>query len=155
VTGNYVYADPNQRVAFQSDPSVFTGTWSLGLVLSYDIGGLPAVLDDIKAQDLASQKAKSDETRQRNAVVMDVENCLVNLQRAMRDLDSTKAMVGQADENLRVMQDKVAAGSAKDLDLSSAKFDLLRMNFAVTNKLIDALIAEADLSRATASEDLK
>jgi hypothetical protein len=64
-------------------------------------------------------------------------------------------MVAQAEENLRVVQGRVAAGTAKDIDLSSSKFDLLRMNFAVTNKRIDALIAQADLARATASEDLK
>ena len=59
------------------------------------------------------------------------------------------------EENLRVVQGRVAAGTAKDIDLSSSKFDLLRMNFAVTNKRIDVLIAQADLARATASEDLK
>jgi outer membrane protein TolC len=154
ITGNATYADPNQRVAFQSS-SFFTLTGSVGLAASYDIGGVPAALDDIKSQTLAASKAKSDEQRQRNAIVMDVENCVVNLARALRDLASTQSMVAQAEENLRVTQSKVAAGTAKDIDLSSAKFDLLRMNFAVTNKRIDALVAQADLERATASEDMK
>ncbi len=155
LTGNYAYSDPNQRVPFQTDPWLFTGTWALGLVVNYDIGGVPAALDDIKAQTFAASKAKSDEARQRNAVVMDVETCIVNLERAMRDLASAQAMVGQAEENLRVVQGRVAAGTAKDIDLSSSKFDLLRMNFAVTNKRIDAIIAQADLARATASEEFK
>jgi outer membrane protein TolC len=155
VTGNFTYADPNQRVAFQTDPWEFTGTWAVGLQISYDIGGVPAALDDIKAQGLAASKAKADEARQRNAVAMDVETCIVNLARARRDLGSTQAMVEQAKENLRVMQDKVSAGSAKALDLSSSKFDLLRFDFAVTNKRIDALIAQADLERATAFEEAK
>ena len=124
-------------------------------MVNYDIGGVPAALDDIKAQTLAASKAKSDEVRQRNAVVMDVENCIVNLERAVRDLGSIQSMVAQAQENLRVVQGRVAAGTAKDIDLSSSKFDLLRMNFAVTNKRIDVLIAQADLARATASEELK
>ncbi len=124
-------------------------------MVNYDIGGVPAALDDIKAQTLAASKAKSDEARQRNAVVMDVETCIVNLERALRDLGSAQSMVAQADENLRVVQGRVAAGTAKDIDLSSAKFDLLRTNFAVTNKRIDAIIAQADLARATASEEMK
>ena len=86
---------------------------------------------------------------------MDVENCIVNLGRAMRDLASTESMVAEAQENLRVVQDRVAAGTAKDIDLSTAKFDLLRTNFAVTNKRIDALVAQADLVRATASEEMQ
>lgn len=155
LTGNFTYADPNQRVPFQTDPLLFTGTWAVGLMVNYDIGGVPAALDDIKAQTLAASKAKSDEARQRNAVVMDVETCIVNLERALRDLGSAQSMVAQADENLRVVQGRVAAGAAKDIDLSSAKFDLLRTNFAVTNKRIDAIIAQADLARATASEEMK
>jgi outer membrane protein TolC len=155
LTGNFAYADPNQRVPFQTDPTLFTGTWALGLQLDYDIGGIPAALDDIKAQTFAASKAKADEERQRNAVVMDVESCIVDLERARRDLASTEAMVAQAEENLRVVQGRMAAGSAKDIDLRSSQFDLLRMEFAVTNKRIDILIAEADLARAVASEELK
>ncbi|HTX73914.1 MAG TPA: TolC family protein [Rectinemataceae bacterium] len=155
LTGNFSYADPNQRVAFQSDPWLFTGTWALGLQISYDVGALPAAMDDIKAQGFAASKAKADETRQRMAVVMDVETSLVNLERAMRDLATTEAMVAQAQENLRVMQGRVAAGTAKDIDLASAQFDLLRTDFAVTNRRIDVLIAQADLDRATAASDLQ
>jgi outer membrane protein TolC len=154
ITGNFTDADPNQRVAFQTS-SFFTPTWALGIQLSYDIGGVPAALDDIKAQALAATKAKSDEDRQREAIVMDVEGCILNLERAARDLASTQSMVGQATENLRVMQGRVAAGSAKDLDLSSTQFDLLRTNFAVTNKLVDLIVAQADLDRATAARDVK
>jgi outer membrane protein TolC len=155
VTGNYVYADPNQRVAFQSDPYKFTGTWALGLQLSYDIGGVPAALDDIKAQSLAASKARADEDKQRRTVALDVENCIVSLERARRDLASTAAMLDEANENLRVAEGRVAAGTAKDIDLNSSRFDLLRSEFAVTNRRIDLLIALADLARATASEDLK
>jgi len=155
LSGSYTYADPNQRVAFQTDPWLFTGTWAVGLLLSYDVGSLPAALDDIKSQTLAASKAKADEDRQRYAVVLDVETCIVNLERALRDLVSTRAMVAQAQENLRVMEERVAAGTAKDIDLNTAKFDLLRIDFSVTNKRIDVLIAQADLARATASEELK
>jgi outer membrane protein len=151
LSGNVTVADPNQRAAFQTTDK-FVATGALGLLVSYDIGGIPAALDDIKAQGLAASKAKSDEARQRNAVVMDVENAIVNLDRAGKNLASTMAMVEQARENLRVVQGRVAAGTAKDIDLRSSQFDLLRMEFAVTNKRIDALIAQADLARATASE---
>jgi outer membrane protein TolC len=154
LTGNVTLADPNQRAAFQTT-SRFLATGTIGIQVSYDAGGLPATLDDVKAQDLALSKAKSDETRQRNAVVMDVEGAIVNLERARADLASTSAMVEQARENLRVVQGRVAAGSAKDIDLRSSRFELLRMEFAVTNRRIDALIAQADLSRAAASEDVE
>jgi outer membrane protein TolC len=151
VTGNLTVADPNQRAAFQTT-SLFLATGTLGLQVNYDAGGVPGALDDIKAQVLAASKAKSDETRQRNAVVIDVETAIVNLERARRDLASTLAMVDQARENLHVVQGRIQAGSAKDYDLHSSQFELLRMEFAVTNKRIDALIAQADLARAAALE---
>ena len=153
LTGNLSVADPNQRAIVQQEAFVTTG--SIGLVVNYDIGGLPIAMTEIKAQGLAASKAKSDEERQRRAIVLDVEACVVNLARAMSDLESTRAMVAQAEENLRVVQGRIAAGTAKDIDLSTSSFDLLRINFAVTNKRIDLLIAQADLARATASEDLK
>jgi hypothetical protein len=64
-------------------------------------------------------------------------------------------MVAQAEENLRVVQGRVAAGTAKDYDASSSQFDLIRMQFAVTNKRIDALVAQADLARATAAAKME
>jgi outer membrane protein TolC len=150
LTGSASLADPSPRALVQTEK--FAASGSVGLLVTYDVGGLPAALDDIKAQTLAAQKAASDEARQRNAVAMDVENCIVALERARRDLASTAAMVAQAEENLRVAEGRAAAGTAKDIDLSQSRFDLLRMEFAVTNKRIDALIAQADLARACASE---
>jgi outer membrane protein TolC len=153
ITGSGSLADPNQRALKPEEKFVASG--SVGLLVSYDVGGIPAALDDIKAQALSAQKASSDAKRQRNAIVIDVENCIVALERARRDLASAEARVAQAQESLRIVRSKAAVGTARDYDLSSSEFDLIRMEFSVSNKRIDALIAQADLARATAAEDLK
>ncbi len=155
LTGNYILADPNQRMAFQTDPWLFTGTWSLGVVISYDLGGLPSTLADTRAGSNTLDKIRADAQKQRNNVVLDVRTCILNFKRARADLSLVKGMVDQAEENLRVTQERHKAGSANNLDLLRAQLALLRANFAVTNNEIDVKIAAADLARAVAQEEIR
>ena len=153
--GNYTLADPNQRVPFQTDPNAFTGTWALGLQLSYELGGLPANLAEVTGQAQALKKTQADAEKQRRTVVLDVRACIISLERARRDLTLTQGNVEQAAENLRVAQQRLSAGTANDLDVLTAQFNLLRANFAVTNREIDAQIASADLARAIALDQVR
>jgi outer membrane protein len=155
VLGNLTLADPNQRVPFQTDPTVFTGTWALGLQVGYDIGGLPATLKECAAQEQALKKTQADAEKQRNAVVLDVRTCIIGVERTRRDIALTRGAVDQAVENLRVAQQRLAAGTANDLDVLTAQFNLLKANFAVTNRQVDAQIAAADLARAVALDQVR
>ncbi|HUJ75357.1 MAG TPA: TolC family protein, partial [bacterium] len=153
--GNYTVADPNQRVPFQTDPTIFTGTWALGLQLSYDIGGLPSNLAECQAQEQALRKTRADAEKQGNAVILDARTCIINLERARRDFTLTQGTVDQAVENLRVAQQRLSAGTANDLDVLTAQFNLLKTGFAVTNRQIDVQIASADLARAIALDPVR
>jgi outer membrane protein len=155
LTGSFVFADPNPRVAFQTDPSMFTGTWSLGMLLSYDIGGLPANLAAREAQADSAAKSRADEQRQRETVVLDVKNCLLTFQHARSDYALISGMIDQAKENERVVAQRVATGTANDLDQLSARTARLKMEFMIANKLIDQQIAAADLERAAALSDIR
>jgi outer membrane protein TolC len=153
--GNYTFADPNPRVPFQTDPTIFTGTWALGVQLGYDIGGLPANLAECTAQTQALKKTQADAQKQRTTVILDVRTCIISLERTWRDITLTQGNVEQAEENLRVVQQRLSAGTANDLDVLTAQFNLLRANFAVTNRQIDARIASADLARAIALDQVR
>jgi outer membrane protein TolC len=155
LTGNYTYADPSQRVPFQTDPSIFTGTWALGIQIGYDIGGLTANLSEINAQGKALRKTEADAQKLRNSVTLDVRTCIISLERARRDLALTRANVDQATENLRVSRERLANGTASNLDVLTAQFNLLKADFAVTNRSIDVQIASADLARAAALDEVK
>jgi outer membrane protein len=150
LTGSYAFADPNPRVYFQSDPWKFTGTWSLGLSVSYDLGGLPANLSAREAQADSLAKSRSDDRRQRETVELDVRSCLLSFEQARTDYGIVSSMIDQALENERVTERRVAAGTASDLDLESAKMSRLKVEFSIANKLIDEQIAAADLERAAA-----
>ncbi len=151
LTGNYTLANPNSRVFFQTE-SQFTGTWALGIQLSYDLGGIPANLSERSASIQAAEKAASDAEKQRNAVTQDVRACILSLKRARRDLELTRAMVEQAGENARVARQRLGAGRANDLDVSTADLGVSRADFSVTNREIDVQIASADLARAVAKD---
>ncbi|HTZ50055.1 MAG TPA: TolC family protein [Spirochaetia bacterium] len=150
VTGGLLYADPNPRVAFQSDPGLFTATWQVGVSLSYDLGGLPANLAARDAQADAAARSKSDEKRQREMVILDVESTLLAFQQARGDYLLVSGMIEQARENERVTAQRVAAGTANDLDQLASRIARLKIEFAISNKLIDQQIAAADLERAAA-----
>jgi len=154
ITGGYTLADPNPRVAFQTDPWAFTGTWSLGVQLSYDVGGIPANLEEKKAQELGVKKARADAAKLTTTVVLDVRTCVLNLTRARTDLELISDMVAQAEENVRVAQRRYEAGTLNEASRLSEQLGLLRAQFAVFNKQIDVQIAAADLLRATALETL-
>jgi outer membrane protein len=154
LTGNYTFADPNQRVGFQTDPWKFTGTWAVGILITYDIGGLPGVISAREAQTCTLLQSKADEEKQKKAVTRDVRSCLMTLARVQRDLRLTTGMVSQAEENLRVISQKYDLGVSGESDLLSAQLGLLQSHSTVMNKQIDVQIAEADLYRATASGKL-
>ncbi|MGA2976717.1 MAG: TolC family protein [Spirochaetia bacterium] len=155
LTGNYTYADPNQRVPFQTDPTIFTGTWAIGVQIGYDIGGVGTNLAAVKAQEQALKKTQADGDKQRNTVTLDVRTCIISLEQARRDVALTQGAVDQATEDVRVAQQRLASGTANDLEVLTAQFNLLRANFSVTNREIDAQIASADLARATALDEVK
>ena len=133
----------------------YAGTWALGIQLNYDIGGLPTTLAERAAQAQALKKSKADAEKQASAVILDVRSCIISLERTRRDVALTRGSVDQATENLRVARQRLSAGTASDLDVLTSEFNLLKANFAVTNRQIDAQIATADLARAIALDTMR
>lgn len=155
LTGNYTLADPNQRVAFQSDPWKFTGTWSLGVAVSWDIGGIPANLLEKQAQEYGIEKARADVSRQEELIRLDVGSCALAYEQARHDAALVARMLDQAKENERVVQQRSKAGTASSSDLLAASIARLRSEFSIVNKQIDLQIAAADLCRAAALADVE
>ncbi|WP_028974807.1 TolC family protein [Spirochaeta cellobiosiphila] len=147
--GNYTYANPNSRVFLQSDPD-FVGTWSLGVGINYDLGGLPSHMTAAKTSQTSINRAQVQRQQQENSIIKDVRNCYLSYTQLKKDLDHVKKMLGSAQENERVTKQRVASGTASDLDQLEASVLRLQREFAIVNKQIDLQIATADLLRATA-----
>jgi outer membrane protein TolC len=152
LTGNLAYSDPDPRAFPPVDK--FNLTWSAGVRLRYDLGGLPGALKRREAAASDLEKARADLEKTRNGIALDVRRCLLTLNKTRNSLELTKGMVKQAEENLRVTKARFDNGMLKRSDLLLAQIALLRARFAITNKTIDIEIAEADLQRALASKPL-
>jgi len=149
LTGNFTYANPNSRVAFQSE-SRFTGTWMMGAVVSYDLGSLPANRAAIETREREIRRSAVDREHRIALVTRDVRTCLLVFNQAKADLEMVSGMVDQATENERVVTQRVRLGTASDLDQLAASVGRLRSEYAVINREIDLQIAIADLRRAAA-----
>ena len=153
LSGSLAYIDPDQRAFPPTD--VFSWTWSAGIRVKYDIGGVPGALERSKAAEDDIEKADADLMRERDAIALDVRRCVLALTQARTSLDLTKGMVAQAKENLRVAQARFDIGLAKRSELVQSQIGLLRADFAVENKMIDVEIAQDDLARAAALEPVR
>jgi outer membrane protein TolC len=146
LTGSLAYADPDPRIFPAED--IFNLSWSLGLRLRYDLGGVPGALERSAAADTDLEKARADLARQRNAIALDARKCALALKQARNSLELTKGMVAQAEEGARVAEQKYEVGMAKHSEVFQSQLALVRAQLAVKGKLIDVEIAQADLSRA-------
>ena len=150
LTGSLYYADPDPRIFPEEDK--FNLSWSVGLRLRYDIGGVPGALERGKAADADLEKARADLARKRDAIALDVRKCALALKRARNSLELTQGMVAQAEEGERVADQKYGVGMAKHSDVLQAELALIRAHLAVESKLIDVEIAQADFARAIGSK---
>ena len=150
LTGSLFYADPDPRIFPEEDQ--FNLSWSVGLRLRYDIGGVPGAIERGKAADTDLEKARADLARKRDAIALDVRKCALALKRARNSLELTQGMVAQAEEGERVAGQKYGVGMAKHSDVLQAQLALIRAHLAVESKLIDVEIAQADFARAIGSK---
>lgn len=152
-SGSYAYADPSARLQSQTDPSKFTGTWSLGATLSFDLGGLPAGLSGCRARDFSSERASADAEARRRAVALDVGTCVLKLRRSRRALASAETAARRAEDGLRIAEGRLAAGTIRTLELESVRAELRKAKLDAADRLIDDLIASEDLARAVALDE--
>lgn len=146
ITGDYTFADPNPRVFPQSDQ--FTGTWSVGIMASFDIGRYPQVsAQEEQARSRAAQ-AREALRGQSDAVAAEVVRAAILLNATLASYESLRRETSQAEENARYMDDRFRLGAA----LESARLDgqsmLTRARLRERAGLIDCLIAKAGLDRA-------
>jgi outer membrane protein len=150
LSGALSYADPDPRLFPSQDK--FNLSWSLGARLRYDLGGVPGALERGRAAEADLAKARADLARSRNAIALDVRKCALALERSRDSLKLTRGMVRQAEEGRRVADRKFENGMANRSEVLQAEMALIRSNLAVTNKLVDLEIAQADLLRALGLE---
>ena len=146
LSGNYTYANPNQR--YQPPLEQFKGTWDVGITLSWDIwnwGGTSSQVVQAE-QNLYQSQTKLDQLKEN--IELEVNRNYLALKYAKEKLDVTQKTIEQADENLRTFKDKYEVQLATSTDIIDAENSLLQAKTNYTNALIDYKLAEVNLEKS-------
>jgi len=146
LSGDYTFADPNPRV--QPPQDEFTGTWSVGIMASFDVGRYPqAAAQEEQARDRAAQ-AREMLGRQSDAVAAEVVRAAISLDTALVAYRSLAAQTRQAQDNAAYVDARFRQG----LVLQDAQLDaqglLSRARLREQAGLFDCLAARSALDRA-------
>jgi outer membrane protein len=146
LTGDYTLADPNQRVFPQVDQ--FTGTWSVGVMASIDIGRYPQVLaQEDQARNRLGQ-AREGTRKIADAVTADVVRAFLTLTEAIGRLAALHEETAQAEENDRVTQERYRQGVALSSESLDAQTMVMRARLRESATLFDCQVARAALDKA-------
>lgn len=144
--GDVTYGHPNSR--FFPPQEKWDGSWSVGLVLSWNIDEL--FLSDARGDELAANAAAV--SAQREGVAGMIANEVATAQMAVTNAHAALAAgatsIGAAEESYRVTTDLFRVGRATTSDLIDAESDLLNARLAIFNARVDLTTAVIRLDHA-------
>jgi len=146
LTGDYTLANPNPRVLPPQDQ--FTGTWSVGIMASFDVGRWPqASAQEEQARDRAAQ-ARLVLSRQSDGVAAEVVRAAISLDAALSAYESLSAQSGQARDSARYVDERFRQGLVLETAQLDAQGLLSRALLLQRAGLAECLAAQAALDHA-------
>ncbi|MGA7160163.1 MAG: TolC family protein [Bacteroidota bacterium] len=146
LTGNYYYARPNARIFPAVD--AFKDSWDLGVTLQFDIwNNLTSAYQTTEAQAQFEQ-AKDAIAMLKDGVTLEVTQSYLSFKQAKENIQLSQLGLDQADENLRVTQQKFKAGLTTNSEMLDAEVAQLQAKLQLTQALVDYELAQAKLEKA-------
>jgi outer membrane protein len=146
LTGNYYYANPNQRL--QPAQMIWKDTWDVGVNISLDIWNWGTTLhqtDQAQAQ-LAQTREAFGQTQ--DGVTLDITQAYLTLKQARERVAVAKQAVARAEENHRVTTQRYKEGLVLNSEMIDALYALTSAKTTYTQSLVDFELAQARLSKA-------
>jgi outer membrane protein TolC len=146
LTGNYYYANPNQRLL--PAQQLWKDTWDVGVSVSLDIwnwGTTVHQTDQAQAQ-LAQTKEAFGQTQ--DGVTLDVTQAYLTLKQARERVAVAKQAVARAEENHRVTTQRYKEGLVLNSEMIDAQYSLTSAKTTYTQSLVDFELAQARLAKA-------
>ncbi len=150
LTGSYSLADPNPKAFPQR--SGFESLWDIGILVSLDLGRIPAALSQAEEARATASQARLALAQAGDAVTFDLVSAWLELSKTADRLKATSSSVGLAEEALRSQRDRLAAGLALTTEVSDAETALLRAKLDRTRSRVAWELARAALSDALGEE---
>ena len=146
LVANYTYAKPNSRIFPTVDE--FKGTWSAGVSAAWDLGGLGTVGFQ-KTQAQASLAQSVDALGLiKDGITLEVHQNALMLDKAKERIAVAQEGVTQAEENLRVTNDRFKAGLILNSEVLDAEVLLQQSKMNFTQSVVDFELAQAGLAKA-------
>ncbi len=146
LSGDYYYLRPNPRIMPAQD--VFTGTWDLGLSVSFDIWNWGQTKSQTVQAEAQLAQAKDERRLLADQAVLEVTQSRLAVSQARQKIDVAGQAVAQAEENLRVTRETFRQGMALNRDVLDADTALLQARIERIQAAIDLVLAQAGLEKA-------
>lgn len=99
--------------------------------------------------ELTMKKTDNDMANLKNAIALEVFNSRTSLQNSLKSMEEQKKNVELAGDVARVTRIKYEQGVGSNLEVVTAETELKNAQTAYLNSLYEALVAKADLDKAT------
>ncbi len=146
LTGNYYYSRPNQRIFPAVD--AFKDSWDVGVTLQFDIWNNLTTVYQTTAAQAQYEQTKDAIGILKDGVTLEVTQSFLSFRQAKENIQLSELTVEQADENLRVTQQKFKAGLTTNSEMIDAEVAQLQAKLQLTQALVEYELAQAKLEKA-------
>jgi outer membrane protein len=153
VTGNYNYAQPNQRIFPQQEE--FKGTWDVSVALSWDIWNWGSTSNQTEQASASLEQARESFESVKDNISLEVTQNYLTMQQSREKIYVAENSISQAEENYRVTNEKFRNGLILSSELLDAEVALLQANTNYIQSLVDYEIAKARLEKSSGSRRSK
>ncbi len=146
-SANYNYNNPNSRIFPQKEE--FKGTWDIGISASWDIWNWNTTSLQVQQAEVNQAQSELGLQQMKDGIALEVTQAYLTLSKSKEKIGVSEKAVKQAEENLRVTNEKFKAGSLINSDLLDAETALLLAKINYTTAVVDYKLAFAKIERAT------
>lgn len=147
LSGEYLYAKPNQRIL--PTHNRFDGTWDVTLGLSFNLWNWGATKDQTTQAETQYEQVKDTYKTLQDGVTLEVTQNYYNLIKAKEKVFVTDQAVNQAEENYRVTDERFKQGLTLNSELLDAETALMQARTNHAQAIVDYELAKAQLERST------
>jgi len=145
VAGNYG--------ALGTAPGNAIPTWDVGLALRIPVFEGGRIQADVSAADATLREKQAELEDIRTRIAQDVENALLDLDSANKQVEVSQAALGYANRALTQSKDRFSAGVTNNIEVIQAQEALASANEQWVNSLYGYSIARLSLARATGTAE--
>lgn len=147
LTGNYNYAQPNQRI-FPLEEK-FNDTWDVSVALQWDIWNWGTTSHQTDQAKALLEQARESYLSVKDVIALEVTQNYLNLLQAKEKIFVAENSISQALENYRVTNEKFKNGLVLSSELLDAEVLLLQANTNYIQALVDYELAKARLEKSS------